>query len=193
MEKRTQLAFLLIAVILITNLLVMRKIIPAPEEVPETPLAQTEEGFDPNGSVATGGTLTENTPATMQASPTPNETMRPPLSTQTNTVFPLATDDEPDSSHRSDDDDRFPGIPYSGRISRCIRRRQASSGEHLQFEAPETGSHVDRCCRADQQHHPGFLHHRLAAMVLAALENGGDAGFDLGDSGHPAADRKPDD
>jgi YidC/Oxa1 family membrane protein insertase len=93
-EKRTQLAFLLIAVILITNLLVMRKIVPPPEEAPETPPVQTEEGFDPNGSIATGGTPTDNTPATMQASPTPNETTRPPLSTQTDSVFPLATGDE---------------------------------------------------------------------------------------------------
>ena len=88
MEKRTQLAFLLIAGILIVNLLVMRQMAPPPEES-QQPLSSQEESTT---STAPGETLLDDT--SLSATPTPNETAQPLPSSQTDSFFPLATGDE---------------------------------------------------------------------------------------------------
>ena len=88
MEKRTQLAFLLIAGILIVNLLVMRQMAPPAEE--RTPLrpANEESALPPSDRDTPG------VDKSMSATPSPNETAQPLPSSQTDSFFPLATGDE---------------------------------------------------------------------------------------------------
>jgi len=90
-DKRTQLAFLLIAVILIVNLLVMRQMSPPVEETTPIP-SNTEEGIAA-GEAGAAADSSDDTP-TLGAAPAPNETPTPARSTQTESVFPLATGDE---------------------------------------------------------------------------------------------------